>query len=119
MRGGIDVAIAGAVLERDSPLPAGGAGAGTGVGREAAAGRARDGHRAVAGQPVRPVLEARAERLLDEKSAKPRAVEEQLAGEALAALQPDARDPLRPLLDVDHLSFEAPHSARLGVTAQV
>ena len=74
------VAVADPVLQRDAPLPARGARRGARVRREhGARGGAGHRHRAVARQPVRPVLEAALERALDQQRAKTRAVDEQPA----------------------------------------
>ena len=55
---GIDVAVADAVLQRDAPLPARGVRGGARVGQQRLDRLARHGDRAVARQPVRPVLVA-------------------------------------------------------------
>jgi hypothetical protein len=76
---GIDIAVAGAVLQRDAPAPAGLVGGGAGVGRQAvAAGLAGHGHGPVVGQPVAPVLDSPAQGLADQQGAKARAVDEQV-----------------------------------------
>ena len=45
------------------------------------------GHRAIAGQPVGPVVVAGLQRLLDQQAAESRAIDEQVAGDARAGLQ--------------------------------
>ena len=80
-------AVAGAMLERDAPLPS-----------RIVRGRARERHRradvgglhrdgAVARQPVRPVVVAGVERALDQQRAEAGAVEEQVARDPLPALE--------------------------------
>ena len=73
------MAAADPVLERDAPLPAGGARGGAGQRLAIAAQLARDGDGAVAWQPAAPVGEAHAQRLAKQQRAEPRAVDEQLA----------------------------------------
>ncbi len=117
----IDVSVAGAVLERDAPLPAGGLGGRHRVRREPA--RARAGHRerAVALQQVAPVLVAGMQRTFDEQAAKARAVDEQVAIDAAAIGQLQRGDEAvgRPQLDVDHGAFEALRAELQRVVAQV
>ena len=118
----IDVAVAGAVLQRDAPLPARRARRRARVRRRAAR-RVSHGTamRAVARQPVRPVLVAGLQRLLDQQAAKAGAIDEQVAVDPLRRLRaPPRRRSRRPARsDVDDLAFDALHAARLGVAAQV
>ncbi len=83
----IDNAVAGAVLERDAPLPAGRVRGGAGIGGEVFRARARHRECAVAGQPVRPVLVADAERVGDQQAAKAGAIDEQVARDAAFAVE--------------------------------
>ena len=121
VRARIHVAVAGAVLQRDAPLPARGARRRARVRRRRAGLLAGHGHRAIAGQPVRPVLVAGLQRLLDQQAAESRAVDEQVAGDARAALQRDGFDEavFAAQLHVDDFAFDALDAARLGVAAQV
>src|SRR3546814_15303693 len=73
-----DVAVAGAVLERDAPMPAAALRDRLRIGARRAGIFARHRDRAIAGEPVRPVLESGFERLLDQQAAKARAVAEEL-----------------------------------------
>src|SRR3546814_14906481 len=85
------MAVAGAVLERDAPLPARAVRGrtGEGIGRPDIGGRHRD--RAVGGQPARPVLIARAKLFLDQQAAKARTVDKQVARDTPPAFEPDRR----------------------------
>src|SRR3546814_6032225 len=76
MRARIDIAVAGAVLERDAPLPPRLARGCTREGRGIALAFARHRDRAVAGEPVVPFGIAGVERAFDEQAAKARAVGE-------------------------------------------
>ena len=80
----IDIAVADAVLERNAPLPPRLARDRPRVGERRADVGAGHRNRAVAGQPVRPVVIARCERALDQEAAKAGAVEEQVACDPLA-----------------------------------
>src|SRR5688500_7186526 len=87
MLAGIDQSVAHPMLERNAPLPSGimRRGAGVGIGRAGKFALRRDCP--VARQPVRPVLIAAVERLLDEQSAKARAIDEQIPFENFAAFE--------------------------------
>ena len=78
MLAGIDEAIAGAVLERNAPLPAGARARSSAYrevsGRSARTARPSRGRRAASG----PVLVAGLQRLLDQQSAKARAIDEEV-----------------------------------------
>src|SRR3954454_2514778 len=74
----IDIAIANPVLEGDAPLPARRARRRSRKRQMVAAELARDGERAVAGEPFGPILETGLQRLLDEQSAEARAVDEEV-----------------------------------------
>src|SRR3954447_22157188 len=75
----IDIAITDPMLERNSPLPAGRPRRRSRERQMIAPELARHGECPVAWQPLRPILETRLERLLDQKSAKARAIDEQVA----------------------------------------
>src|SRR5581483_3303897 len=116
---GIHIAVAGAVLQRNAPSPARFARGAAHVWRGRTDVLARHRDRAVAGQPVRPVFVSRAQRLFDQQAAKTGAVDEQIAGDALAALQYDRLDEtVFALHDFDDFSLGAPRAARFGVAAQ-
>ena len=82
-----DVAVADAMLQRYAPLPAGIAGGRAGIGTEGIHPLARHGNRPVARQPVRPVFVVHAERLSDQQAPETGAIDEKLAGHALAVFQ--------------------------------
>jgi hypothetical protein len=67
-----------------------------------------------------PILVAGVQCLLDQQSAKARAIDEQIRVQLLAARELDRIDEavLRSKDDLDHLAFGAAHAARLGVAAQ-
>ncbi len=121
VRARVDVAIAGAMLQWNAPLPARGARRRACVRRRGAGLLAGYGHRAVAGQPVRPVVVAGGERLLDEQAAKTRAIDEQFAVDARAGLQGHRFDEAvrGAQAHVDDLALDALDATRLGVTSQV
>jgi hypothetical protein len=116
------VAVADPVLQRDPPLPAGVARGRAGVGRDRRI-RVGAGHRdrAVAGQPVAPVLVTGPERLLDQQTAETRTVDEQLALDPAPAFHHHRLDEtvLAAQHVVDHLALDPLHPARLCVLAQV
>ena len=118
-RAAIDVAIAHPVLQRDVPLPAAfmRSGAGEGSGAPVCAGHR---HRAVARQPVRPVLVARFERLLDQQAAKARAVDEQVACDELAVGRagPSRQAVLAAQLDARRSCLRSGARRRARLTAQ-
>src|SRR5690606_28125268 len=116
----IDVAVAGPVLQRNAPLPAcamRGA-AGERIGRGDIGGR--DGDGPVDREPVAPVLVADAERLADQQGAEARAVDEQVALDALAAFELDRRDvaAFAVAMDADDATLMPPRAMRLGAAAQ-
>jgi len=80
----IHVAVANAMLQRNAPLPATGVRRGTCVGRELSPVVAGHGHRAIDGQPLRPVFVAGVQGLLDQEPSEARAVNEQIAFHPLA-----------------------------------
>src|SRR3546814_6270234 len=87
MRARIDIAVAGAVLERDAPLPPRLARGCTREGRGIALAFARHRDRAVAGEPVVPFGIAGVERAFDEQAAKARAVDEEVAFDDAAVVE--------------------------------
>src|SRR5258706_15888485 len=113
----IDMTVAGAVLQRYTPLPP-----------RAVGGRSRDRqqdlirfarHRdgPVAGEPVAPVLITSVERLFDQQPPSPRTVDEQVTGNSFSGSQHHGLD--EPVWfaqhGVDYLSFGADGPARLAV----
>jgi hypothetical protein len=116
----IHVAVAGAVLQRNAPLPAGRARGGARIGRDRVHAFAGHGQRAVARQPVRPVLVAGLQGLLDQQPAEARAVDEQFAIDALAAFQRHRFDEavVGALVHLADLAFDALHAALLRQFAQ-
>src|SRR5687768_290185 len=117
----IDMAVTGAGLQRDAPLPAGGLGGRARVGDRIGDLSAGARHGSVARQIRAPILEARFQRLFYQQSAEPRAIDEQLALDRLAAFECDAfhMSVLAMLSDVDDLSFGPPHSCGFGQLTQV
>src|SRR3546814_19893117 len=87
MRARIDIAVAGAVLERDAPLPPRLARGCTREGRGIALAFARHRDRAVAGEPVVPFGIAGVERAFDEQAAHARAVDEEVAFDDAAVVE--------------------------------
>ena len=83
----IDEAVAGAVLERNAPLPSRLARRRPRIGSERIGARAGHRHRPVAGQPVAPVLVTGLQRLLDQQSAKARAVDEEIGRDPCGRLR--------------------------------
>src|SRR5205085_6187418 len=116
----IDMAVADPVLERDAPLPAGGAGGGAGEGEQGLGPLGRDGDGAVAGQPVAPIVELDTHRLAEEEGAEARAVDEQLALHPPVVVEPHRADVsgLRIALDVDDPPLDPLDPARFGVAAE-
>src|SRR3982074_190971 len=117
----IDIAVAGAVLEWDSPLPSGRAGRRQGIGSELARALAGNCNGAVARQPLRPVLVTRLQRLLDQQTAKTRSVDKEIRLDALAALERQRLDKavLAPKLNIHHFAFCPTGSTSFGVGTQV
>ena len=114
------MAVAGAVLERNAPLPARRVRGRAGVGQERVGPRRRDRDGAVAGQPVRPVLEADAELLAEQQAAESRAVDEQVAAHAPVVLEPHGGDEpsLAILLDADDPALDPLGAVRFGILAK-
>ena len=115
------MAVADPVLQRDAPLPAGLAGGGARVRGRLGHARAGHGHGPVARQPVAPVLVTGLQGLLDQQAAEARAVDEQLALDALAAVEHDRFDEavLAAQDRVDDLALGTHDAELLGVAAQV
>ena len=116
---GVDEAVADAMLQRDLPAP-------TGFVRDRARVRYRGarrfnrhGYRAVAGQPVGPVLVAGLQGLLDQQAAEARAVDEQVAFDELAVFQHSGDEACFGILpDVTDLPLDALEAVALGEVAQ-
>jgi len=116
----IDMAIAGAVLQRDAPLPAGRPGIGLRVRAHRLGPDTGHGDGTIARQPTAPVVETRLQRTFDQQPAKARAIQEQVAFDALAAVHLHRFDEAvgGAQLHVHHLAFAAAHAALLGIAAQ-
>src|SRR3979411_2599935 len=117
----IDITVAGAVLEWDSPLPSCRAGSRQGIGSELAGALAGNCNGAVARQPLRPVLVTGLQRLLDQQTAKARSVDKEIRLAALAALERQRLDKagLAPKLNIHHFAFCPTDSTSFGVGTQV
>ena len=117
---GVDVAIADAMLQRDAPLPAGAVRGGARHRDQRLHGAAGDRDRAVTGQPVRPILVAGVQGLLDEQALHARAVDEKITFDAAAIAQHDGADEsIRlALLHGDDFAFNAFDALSLGQLAQ-
>jgi hypothetical protein len=80
------------------------------------------GHRerGIAGQPVPPIYPGHAQSLVEQQRPEAGAVDEELAGHRLAALEPDAGQVAGRgfAQDLANLSFDALDAARLGEPAQ-
>ncbi len=96
----IDVAVADAVLQGDAPLPARLPRGGQGIGGGGPIALRLHGHGAIAGQPLTPVLVTGPKSLLDQQSAKTAAVDEKVARDRPAVLQPQGFDVPRFALQV-------------------
>ena len=108
------------MLQRNAPAPAGLVGNRARVRNCRAHRFGLHGHRAVAGQPLVPVLVAGLEGLLDEQPAKAGAVDEQVTFDGLARIQHQRFDEaaLAVLLDLADLALDASHAELLGELAQ-
>ena len=117
----VDIAIAGAVLQRNAPLPAGRPCRRPRIGGEIASRGTGDSHGAIARQPLRPILITGAERLFDQQSAKPRAIDEQLPGHRCAAFKRQGSDvaACRVAADAGDPAFDTHHAARFGIAPQI
>src|SRR5215218_3387363 len=116
----IDIAVAGAVLKPDPPLPAGVPGGAAGIRRQRLDPGAGNGERSVAGEVAGPVLVAAAERLLDQKAAEAAAIDEQIPFDALAILHHQRLDEAGLAVDRDRadLPFGAADVVGFGDPAQ-
>ena len=115
------VAVADPVLQRDPPLPAGWTCGGARVGRDAVLGvGARHGDRAVARQPVGPVLVSGSQCLLDQQPAEAGAVDKQLAAQHGAILKGDRFNEavFAAQCVVADLALDAAHATRLRISTQ-
>src|SRR5690348_1170322 len=114
------MAVAGAVLQRDAPLPSGLPRQRLRVGPECVARFARDRERGIARQPLAPVEIGNAERLAEHQAAKAGAVDEQASGDAPLAAERERGDvaALARALDALNQAFNAADAALLGVAAQ-
>ncbi len=117
----VDITIAGAVLQRDAPLPAG-----------LASGRSRirvdidrplrwHGQGAVTGKGVAPIDIARLQRILDQQAAETGAVDEQVAGDSLSLVEMHRchKARFRILGNMGDLALDAFDTAGLGIGPQV
>src|SRR5438270_10906813 len=117
----VNVAVAGAMLQRNAPLPARLARGHTRVGRWRLYFLAWNRSRPVQRRPVGPILKPGTERAPDQQPTKARAIDEQITRYRRAAFQADAfhESALAVLLHFDDLALDAPRAAALGVVAQV
>src|SRR5882672_9040261 len=108
------------MLQRNAPLPPGLARGRTRIRRGRGDPLAGHRERAVAGQPVAPVLVTRVQRLLDEQPAKTRAVDEQVAGDfaAIGELHGIDEAVFTVLLHVYDLAFDTLDAIRFAEAAQ-
>src|SRR5579864_7040714 len=83
----INKAVAGAMLKADAPLPSRLPRRRAREGMERFGTRAGNRHRPVARQPVAPILKTGLQRLLDEESAKSRAIDEEVRLDDLPAFE--------------------------------
>src|SRR5258708_6182 len=115
----IDIAIAGAMLERNAPLPSGLAGGRYGIWSQLSRALAGNCNRAVTRQPVRPVLVTRLQRLLDEQTAKTRSIDEEVGLDPFAAVEGQRPDEtvLTAQLNIHHLPFRPTNSAPFCIRA--
>src|SRR6202035_271684 len=86
------VAIAGAMLERNAPLPSRLARRRTSVRHRRSDALARHGHRPIARQPFGPVIESCSQQTFDEQCAHPGAVDEQISVDHIASVGMYGRD---------------------------
>ena len=116
----VDVAVAIAVLQRNSPLPAGCTSGRAGVGLGWARPLARNGQSAVTRQPVAPGTVGNPHGLADQQSTKAGAVDEQLAFDAPAIVEFHRFDEaaLRMLMHLGDTALDALHPTCLRVAAQ-
>src|SRR5690606_1859837 len=115
------IAVADPVLQRDAPAPAGWHGGSGGVRRNLVRDmRTGQRSRAVAGQPLRPILPLLAERAADQQRAKARAIDEQVSGDLLPAFEHQGGyvAAFRILAHLDYAPFDPLDADRLAVLAQ-
>ena len=115
------MAVPGAVLQRNAPLPPRLSRGGPGVGRQRPGVLARHGQSPVAGQPVAPVLIAGLQRPLDQEPAKARAVDVESAAHFAAVLEFQGPD-IAGLAIQGHirdLAFYPRDAEAFGVPAQI
>ena len=110
MRTGKDQPIADPVLQRDTPAPASIMSNRAGIGNGRPGGFCLHGQRAVGVQPMGPVLIAGLQGLLDQQSAKPGAVDEEVALDLLAIVEHERADEAGLAL-LAHLIDPALHAA--------
>ena len=116
-----DEAVAFAAAQRDAPLPAGSARGDGGAAGRLAHPLALHRKGAVAQQPVRPVAIGRAQRLADQQAAKARAIDEQVARYALAAVERHRFDETGLAVErhIGDARIDARHPRTLGIGAHV
>lgn len=112
--------VAGAMLQRDAPLPTGGAGHRLGVGAQFGTRFARHRERGVAGKEAAPVDERHAERVPEQQAAETRAVDEERAGNLAVAVEPERADiaGFAVTLDLFDQPLDPTYAAFLGIIAQ-
>ena len=114
------MAVSDAMLQGDAPLPPRRACGRTGIGRKRRDRRARNRKGPIARQPVRPVLEAGFQSVLDQQAAKTGTVDEKISRQPPIAFEKNAvyiaGFPLQGHLD--DLSLDAPHAARFPIASQ-
>ncbi len=104
----------------DAPLPTRLASGRPRQGDERLDPRARHRHRAVARQPVRPVLVSGLQRLLDQQAAEAGAVDEEIRFDPAVAFERDRRDVAAVAhFDIDDLPLGALDAVLLGEGAQI
>ncbi len=117
----IDIAAAGAVLQRNAPLPACFASGGARVrdGRRHSAGR--HGYGAIAWQPVCPVLEAGLQCAFDQQAAHAAAIDEEVAFERFTTVRMQRGDEARLRMLIDRIddAFVTAHALGFGAGAEV
>src|SRR5256884_2406990 len=118
---GIDMAVADAVLQRYAPLPPGRTRRGARVRGRRPYLLAGNRYGSVAWQPLSPVLVARVQRLLDQKSPEARAVDEQVAADPLVSFQHHGLDEAvgAAQLDIHHAAFGALNTSAFGIAPQI
>ena len=116
----IDIAVAGSMLQGNAPLPTGFTCGGARERFQGTVALAGYRHGPVAGQPVAPVLIAGLQGILNQKTAKPRAIDEEIGCQALAIGQRDSLDEpvFASKMHRDDLAFDPPDPTRLGAPPQ-